>query len=107
MDADVVFEGVRASDVVVVRVPGTPDQAARLVLLARHRFELHLYKAVFNLRIILEADRVSGFAGLFEHIRFAWGRVLSHHRPFGFTLAGLSGGPARRRLARFSIVEID
>src|SRR5438552_18105352 len=60
VNADVVFEGVGASDVIVIRILGPPNHAARLVFLSRHRLELHFDKTVLDARLVLETDGISG-----------------------------------------------
>src|SRR6266850_3934906 len=95
INRDVVFERVGARDIIIVRVLATPDDAARLVFLARDRFELHFHKAVLDARVILEADRVSGFAGLFQDVGFAGRGVVLFNGPPCHAFAGLSCRPAR------------
>src|SRR5439155_11094762 len=67
VDGYVVLQRVGAGDVVVVRVLGAPDNAACLVFFAGDGFELHFDKTVFNIRAVLEANRICGFAGLLQH----------------------------------------
>src|SRR5438034_8003792 len=71
----VVFESVRARNVVIVRVLQAPDNAARLVFLACNRFEFHVDKAVFDARAVLETNRESRLPRLLQHVRFAWSGI--------------------------------
>ena len=107
VDADVILEGVGASDVIVVRVFAAPDNAARLVLFAGHRLELCFDKTVFETCIVLNTDGVSRFARLLQDIGFAGCGIIRDDFPFGFALAGFGGGPAGRRRTGFEIVEGD
>ena len=56
VDGHVGFERVGARYVVIVGVLAAPDHAASLVFLARNGLELHLNEAIFELRVVLDAD---------------------------------------------------
>src|SRR5215471_4561820 len=57
VNRDVVFKRVGARNVVVVCVLGAPDYTACLVFFSRDWFELHLYEAVLDARVVFQADR--------------------------------------------------
>src|SRR5207249_4235428 len=107
INRDVVFQRIGAGDVIVVFVFATPDHAARLVFLAGDGLELHLDKAVFQARVVLETDGIRGFTGLFQDVGFAGSGIISHNFPSGLACAGLRRGPAGRRRASFEVVEVD
>ena len=107
VNANVVFERVGARDVVVVGILRPPNDAARLIFLARDGLELHFDEAVLETRIVLEADRIRGFAGLLEHVWFTRRGVVLFDCPLGFAFAGFGRGPAGRRLAWPCVIEVN
>src|SRR5260221_1516325 len=106
VDGDVAFEGIGAGDVIVVGIFATPEDAAGLVFLAGKGLELHFDKAVFEVGILFDADRVGGFAGLFQDVGFAGSGIVGNDFPFGLAAAGLRGGPAGRWRAGLEVVEV-
>src|SRR5215211_6422105 len=61
----VALERVRACDVVVVRILRTPDHAAGLIFLAAEWFEFHFNETVFEIGVVLDANRKRRLARLF------------------------------------------
>src|SRR5215510_9369706 len=57
VEYDIVFERVRADDVVVVLVAVAPHDARRLILLPRNGFELHADVSVFRRDAVVNAER--------------------------------------------------
>ncbi len=57
INRDVVFERVRARDIVVVRVPHAPDHTAGLIFFSRNRLELHFNEAVREVGVVFDANR--------------------------------------------------
>src|SRR2546421_11133780 len=94
IDGDVVFEGISPGDVVVVRIFATPDDAAGLVFLTGDGFEFNFDKTVLHAGTVFDADRVSGFAGLFKGVWFARGGIVGNNFPFGIALSGFGSGLA-------------
>src|SRR5439155_17363070 len=99
----VALERIRPRDVVVVRILRTPDHAAGLIFLATYWFEFHLNETVFEVGVVLDANRKGRLTELLQHIRFAWSGIVFFNGPFGHAAAGLRRGPARRRRAGFHI----
>jgi len=102
----VVFEGIGASNVIVVRVLQSPDDAARLIFLAGNRLELHLDETVFNVGIVLKTNRERRLTRLFQHIRFSWSGIVFFDSPFRRAAASLRCCPARRRSAGLHVIKI-
>src|SRR5437773_10103222 len=96
INRDVVFQRVGAGDVLVFFIFATPDHAAGLIFLAGDGLEFHFDKAVFQARVVLEADRVGSFAGLFQDVGFAGSGIVGHDLPFGLARAGLRRSPVGR-----------
>src|SRR5690348_5850683 len=106
VNGDVVFERIGARDVVVVGITGSPDQAAGAIFTAGYGFELHFDIAVFQAGVVLDADRISSLAGLFEDVGLAGRGIVLFDGPLRRARAGFGGGPAGRRRAGGSIIEI-
>src|SRR5690349_6771139 len=76
-----------------------PD-SARLVFLARDRFEFHFDESVFD------ANRISRFARLFQDVRLRWRGFVGNDGPLWFAFAGFCGSPAGRLFASLGRVEV-
>ena len=107
INSDVVFEGIGAGDVIIVRIFASPDDTPRLILFAGDGLELHFHKAVFETGIVLNADRIGCLTRLLQDVRFARRGIVGNDFPSGFALAGLGRGPTRRRCSGFEIVGVD
>src|SRR5205807_3069321 len=94
IERDIVFQGIRACDVVVVAVLPAPDDATRLVFLAGERLEARLDKSVFQLGAGEDAPGEGAAARLLEHIRLARRRRVGLDRQAGLALAGTPFPPA-------------
>src|SRR6266581_8754856 len=61
----IALKRVRACDVVVVRILCAPDHAAGLIFLATDWFEFHFNETVFEIAVVLDANRKGRLARLF------------------------------------------
>src|SRR5437763_7609056 len=99
VNREVVFQRVGTGDVIVVFVLASPDDTASLIFLARDGLELYFHKAVLEGAIVLEANRISGLAGLLQDVGLAGRGVVGDHRPLGLAGAGVRTGPIGRQFA--------
>src|SRR5712671_2392248 len=106
IERDVIFERVRAGDVVVVAVLPAPHYSARLVLAAFFRLELYLDETVGQRRSLLHAPRKRPFAALPQHVRRARRGSIRRHGPHRATPARDSACPAVGQRAGPILVEI-
>src|SRR5712671_6324170 len=97
------FERVGARYVVIVGVLAAPDHAASLVFLARNGLELHLNEAIFELRVVLDADGKRRLARLLQHIRLARCILGLFYSPLCCPSSRLCSHPVRRKSARFFV----
>src|SRR5262249_57302311 len=88
VEHDIVLERIGTDDVVVVRIPGPPDDSARAILGAGNGLELYLNEAVLDVGVVLQQQGVSGSTGLFDHLRIRWCRLVLFDLPFWINLAG-------------------
>src|SRR6202008_1427927 len=99
IERDVVLQRVGAGDVVVVPVFPAPDDAARLIFLARKRFELHLDVAVGDRNVTLHAPGKVSASGLLEHVGRARRRGVRFDGPARRAATRDAGNPSGRQAA--------
>ena len=107
VDGDVVFQGIGAGDIVIVRIPGTPDQAARLIFLSGNGLEFDFDEAILQVRVFFDSHGICRLTRLLEHVRLARGTVVLFHGPFRLACSGLCRSPSGRRFARLESIEIN
>src|SRR3989442_1444069 len=107
VDGDVVFQRIGACDIVIVRIPGTPDQPASLIFLSRNSFEFDFDESVLQVGIFFDAHGIRRLTRLLKHVRLARRSVIFFHGPFRLARSGLCRGPAGRRFADLKSIEID
>src|SRR5262249_31491746 len=99
VERDVVLERVGARDVVVVAVLPAPHHAARLVLAARERLELHLDPAVGDGDVRPHPPRKGAAARLLEHVGPARRGGVGFDCPLRRAASGHAGLPSRGKTA--------
>ena len=98
----VVFQGVRADDVVIVRVLEPEDQSRGPVHIPRNSFELYIHFEILE-RTVIRNDERKAVVGLIcrslrEHIGLGWRAGIRLHDPLGLcTVASQSTMKVRRQ----------